>query len=257
MAGKGVREIAVTGIGDPSRRRCLVDAISQQMPHSLVLDADLESGERAAAGIGNPIERLPIHGNRTAVLRAEACSACARCVRVCPSGAIRQLDGRISIDSSLCTACGECVSACRCGGVVLEEPLLAWFQVSASVHGRVVHGELAPGARVTPDLIQRLRDRARREAKLYGIETIVIDVPWQSGALFELLAKTCDERIVAVEDSFDRAASAMRALDACPSGRGDARLAVPGANGGNFRFLSTAEIQECLFVAGDPPEAMA
>lgn len=212
MAGVDIREIAVIGSDEPSRRR-LVEAISMQRPHSLVLDADLERGEENVAERYHPIERLPIHGKRTAVLRAEACSACGRCVRVCPSGAIRRVEGRISIDSSLCTACGECVSACRRGGVVLDEPLLAWFQVSTTTHGRVVHGELAPGGAVTPELILRLRERARREAKLYGIETIVIDVPWDSGALFEILTEECEERIVAVEDSFDGLALAGRSVE--------------------------------------------
>lgn len=134
--------------------------------------------------------------------------------------------------------------------------MLAWFQVSTSDHGRVVHGGLAPGAAATPELLLRLRDRARHEAKLYGIETIVIDIPWDPGALFDRVMEACDERIVAVEDSFQSVASASRLLEAFPSGIDFARLAIPGADG-TIRFLSATEVQESLLLAEHAPEARA
>ncbi|OGS42842.1 MAG: hypothetical protein A3K67_03510 [Euryarchaeota archaeon RBG_16_62_10] len=46
-----------------------------------------------------------------AVLRANLCTKCAICTRVCPVGAVRLEDGPI-VDEELCTQCGKCVESC-------------------------------------------------------------------------------------------------------------------------------------------------
>jgi ferredoxin len=40
------------------------------------------------------------------------CTGCGRCVSVCPTGAISQVDGRAQISQELCTACEACLSVC-------------------------------------------------------------------------------------------------------------------------------------------------
>lgn len=42
----------------------------------------------------------------------EACQGCVNCIRVCPTEAIRIVDGEISIISELCIDCGECMRSC-------------------------------------------------------------------------------------------------------------------------------------------------
>ncbi len=250
MAAKGIREIAVIGICEPVRRRRVVEAISNRTTHSLVLDPDLEGLDPWGDSQGSPIQRSQVHGNRAAVLRSEICTGCGRCLRVCPSEAIRRIEGRISIDPAQCSACGKCVESCSRGAISIEEPLLAWFLVSTSSHGRLVHGRVVDGQRATTDLVLRLRDRARREAKLYGMENLVVDIPWNSGPIFELLTEPCDERILVVDDSSTSVAAASRMLGLTPSGNGISRLAIETEGDEGFRFLSDGEIEECIQLAG-------
>lgn len=44
--------------------------------------------------------------------RVESCTACGRCVEVCPKGAIMIRDGIAHTDRSACIACGTCVASC-------------------------------------------------------------------------------------------------------------------------------------------------
>ena len=42
----------------------------------------------------------------------EKCSACRRCEKICPSGAIKVTEGKAKIDNSLCNDCYRCVYVC-------------------------------------------------------------------------------------------------------------------------------------------------
>ncbi|MDY6915100.1 MAG: 4Fe-4S binding protein, partial [Candidatus Cloacimonadota bacterium] len=43
----------------------------------------------------------------------ENCTGCTKCVRVCPTEALRVRNGKVQLDSSRCVDCGKCVRACR------------------------------------------------------------------------------------------------------------------------------------------------
>ncbi len=51
----------------------------------------------------------------------EACQGCVNCIRVCPTEAIRIVDGEISILEELCIDCGECLRSCRRQALGIEE----------------------------------------------------------------------------------------------------------------------------------------
>ena len=51
------------------------------------------------------------------------CTGCGECVDVCPSDAIRLVNGVARIEQSLCQECQACLSACHTGAILaLQEP---------------------------------------------------------------------------------------------------------------------------------------
>lgn len=51
-------------------------------------------------------------------VKPEKCVACMKCVRVCPTQALRIRNGRVTMDEDRCIDCGKCISACKYGALV-------------------------------------------------------------------------------------------------------------------------------------------
>jgi len=49
------------------------------------------------------------------------CTGCGHCLEVCPTGAIRLVDGVAAIDASLCRECQACLEACPNGAILAVE----------------------------------------------------------------------------------------------------------------------------------------
>jgi ferredoxin len=45
-------------------------------------------------------------------IRQEACIGCSRCMRVCPTEALRVTGGKATLHPGLCVDCGECFNVC-------------------------------------------------------------------------------------------------------------------------------------------------
>ncbi len=91
------------------------------------------------------------------------------------------------------------------------------------------------GSKECLDLIRHLLDVAREEARRYGIEIILVDLPWKSGPLFDAVVEDCRERIVILETSFDAFAETL--VD-----HGSTRFAIPTDDAIGYRFLSKEEM---------------
>ena len=47
----------------------------------------------------------------------EKCTGCTKCVRVCPTEALRVRNGKVQLDATRCIDCGKCVVACPFGAI--------------------------------------------------------------------------------------------------------------------------------------------
>ncbi|MBN2056484.1 4Fe-4S binding protein [bacterium] len=54
------------------------------------------------------------------VLEASLCTACDRCLRICPMTAWHRLNGALVFDRARCIGCGLCVTVCGVGALALE-----------------------------------------------------------------------------------------------------------------------------------------
>ncbi|MCF7919754.1 MAG: 4Fe-4S binding protein [Candidatus Cloacimonetes bacterium] len=51
-------------------------------------------------------------------VKTEKCVACMKCVRVCPTQALRIRNGKVALDEDRCIDCGRCLSACQFGALL-------------------------------------------------------------------------------------------------------------------------------------------
>ncbi|MHB8757154.1 MAG: glycyl-radical enzyme activating protein [Bacillota bacterium] len=56
-----------------------------------------------------------IEGGPELMFRADRCTGCGDCLRVCPNGAVAIVDGRSTVDRIRCRRCGICAEACLQG----------------------------------------------------------------------------------------------------------------------------------------------
>lgn len=54
-------------------------------------------------------------------VQLSACRGCARCIKVCPTEAMRVLDGKVMIIPELCVDCGECIRKCEDRAILINE----------------------------------------------------------------------------------------------------------------------------------------
>jgi len=51
-------------------------------------------------------------------VKTQKCVACMKCVRVCPTKALRIRDGKVQLDDTRCIDCGRCITACKYGALI-------------------------------------------------------------------------------------------------------------------------------------------
>jgi uncharacterized Fe-S center protein len=72
-------------------------------------------------GLGCRSAKQRMHADFRPEVTAETCTACSRCVKWCPVGAITIGPDRVAtIDYALCYGCGECVAACPFGAIATQ-----------------------------------------------------------------------------------------------------------------------------------------
>ena len=95
--------------------------------------------------------RDPFPIPHSVLLDPEKCVGCEACVKNCPTGAIRVLDGRASVRSELCIDCGECIRACPHGAKRAgSDPLakIASYRLRVAIPAPALYGQYGEGSSV-------------------------------------------------------------------------------------------------------------
>lgn len=76
--------------------------------------------KNVAMGMACRPTKLAQHHTITPSVRAEACTACGRCIAICPVKAISFVKGKAHIDKETCIGCGECLCACKFNAISID-----------------------------------------------------------------------------------------------------------------------------------------
>ena len=108
---------------------------------------------------------------------ANLCRGCGTCVRVCPRGCFRLLEGKCRVDFDACLADGACVEACPCGALSMAGERLTAAEVMEQVKKDMLYYKTSGGGvtfsggepLMQPDILEELLQRSRAE----GIHTAI------------------------------------------------------------------------------------
>ena len=129
------------------------------------------------------------------------CQDCCKCVRHCPSKAIKVVDGRASVIPDLCVSCGRCVRICPAGAKHIRNDL-AKAQAILSTHKKV-YAAIAPSWRSNyPEISDKQLIKGLKELGFAGVSETALGAELVSSATGKLL---------------DQAQSGIFISSACPA----------------------------------------
>jgi NAD-dependent dihydropyrimidine dehydrogenase PreA subunit len=132
---------------------------------------------------------------RTVYVDAARCTGCGACVDVCPTGAIRLVEGETGryaeVDQRACRGCEACVDACPEGAVISE--------IEPAIEGELVQTEAEP-VPVKPQ---------HREVRL--AQPVPKALTWLGAALVFAAREIAPRVAVSLLDAWDRRAGRLAA----------------------------------------------
>jgi indolepyruvate ferredoxin oxidoreductase alpha subunit len=119
-------DLLIARAGTPVEPVETIDArnLSYFVPRSLLPEPGHRAGLRPAAerradhaDVVTPLTKAEAREEAARCLLCAMCSSCAACTDIFGCPALREENGRMTIDGSLCTGCGVCVSFCPNGAI--------------------------------------------------------------------------------------------------------------------------------------------
>jgi len=121
-------------------------------------------------------EQIYISGLR-AIIDKDKCTNCGLCLDYCRFDAIDILNDEVEINGTSCDGCKLCSRICPEEAISMVQEDKSRMYSGSFRNGKMVYGRLSPGEENSGRLVDIVREKAKKIAKEYGIETIIIDGP--------------------------------------------------------------------------------
>lgn len=116
-------------------------------------------------------------GGEKAVIDADRCTNCGLCIPYCNFEAIAFSPEGVIISETACDGCHLCKRVCPHQAIRMVEIDQSRLYAGAFRNGRMTYGRLAPGEENSGKLVNLVREKAQKQSKAFGLETIIIDGP--------------------------------------------------------------------------------
>jgi len=149
-------------------------------------------------------------GGKYAVIDAEKCLKCGRCVEMCRFGAISD-DFRSDIYS--CEGCGLCALVCPSGAAGMADRMSGKWFVSDTEYGPLVHAELGIGEENSGKLVSKIKQVAADIAEKISAEWLIADGPPGTGCPVMASLSGADLAVIVTEPTLSAIHDMKRVAD--------------------------------------------
>jgi len=152
-------------------------AFATLLPEVVLADCDVDASNQHI--LFNPFieDEQAFTGSQNAVIDPLICTNCGLCISYCRFEAISFSHRVVAISETLCDGCHLCEKICPQKAISMVSHSKSRMYTGNFRNGRMVYGQLAPGEENSGKLVNLVRDKAKEQARLYNIETIIIDGP--------------------------------------------------------------------------------
>lgn len=152
-------------------------------------------------------------GGEKAVIDKDICTNCGLCIPYCAFEAISFSPEGVIISETACDGCHLCKRICPHTAIHMVDNDKSRLYSGSFRNGRMVYGRLAPGEENSGKLVNLVREKARKQSKAFGMETIIIDGPPGIGCPVISSITGVDQVVIVTEPSLSGLHDLERAAD--------------------------------------------
>jgi len=165
--------VVVSGKGGTGKTS-MVGAFAALAERKVLCDADVDAADLHLLLAPRVRARNDFRSGHKAVIDAERCTRCGKCLEWCRFHAISP---DFAVDDLMCEGCGVCYDFCPEKAVDFPESLCGEWYLSDTRFGPLVHARLGIAEENSGKLVALVRKEARQLAEDNGLEGILTDGP--------------------------------------------------------------------------------
>jgi MinD superfamily P-loop ATPase len=179
MSEKKIQELVVISGKGGTGKTSITASFAVLAGQAVLADCDVDAADLHLVLPPEIRERHQFFAGNEAVIRADDCLRCGKCLDLCRFGAV--LEGGngtpFAIDHVACEGCGVCVRFCPVGAIAFPESLCGEWLISDTRCGPMVHARLGIAAENSGKLVATVRREARRLAEEHTFGLVLVDGP--------------------------------------------------------------------------------
>jgi MinD superfamily P-loop ATPase len=169
-----MRQIVVISGKGGTGKTVLTASFAALAKSKVMADCDVDAADLHL--LLHPIvkQRYEFRSGKTAVIKAEVCKQCGKCIDVCRFEAI---NGEFIVNSISCEGCGICSYICPVGAIEMQDNISGEWYICDTQYGPFVHAKLGIAQENSGKLVTKVKQKAKEIAIDRNMDYIIIDGP--------------------------------------------------------------------------------
>lgn len=167
-----VKEIAVISGKGGTGKTSITASLIPYLQDLVIADCDVDAPDLNILLEGRTLEFKSYYGFKRPKIDEDKCTKCGLCYEHCKFNAITE---DIRIKENRCEGCQVCEFVCQSNAISMVDYKIGDIFIRNTDYGIIVDAKLIPGEESSGKLVSEVRSLAKKEAKLSGKHTLLID----------------------------------------------------------------------------------